>query len=163
MSEHTISAGIAPGPYEKHAEVAHGLRFPEGPVALRDGSVLVVEIEQGCLTRVYPNGEQARVAQTGGGPNGAAVGPDGAIYICNNGGFQWIREPGLLRPSGQPPGYQGGSIQRVDLQTGKVDTLYTECRGHKLHGPNDWVFDKFGGFDFTCIGKSRERDHDRGG
>ena len=32
--------------------VATGLRFPEGPIALRDGSVLVVEIERKTLTRI---------------------------------------------------------------------------------------------------------------
>ena len=36
--------------------VAEGLRFPEGPVALEDGSVLVVEIRGGALTRVRPDG-----------------------------------------------------------------------------------------------------------
>ncbi|MDB5861195.1 MAG: hypothetical protein JWQ76_4884 [Ramlibacter sp.] len=163
MSEQQSNPGIAAGPYAKHESVTTGLGFPEGPVVLRDGSVLVVEIEQRCLTRVHPNGDKERVAQTGGGPNGAAVGPDGAIYICNNGGFEWIREPGLLRPGGQPQDYRGGSIQRVDLRTGKVDTLYTECRGHKLHGPNDLVFDRHGGFYFTCNGKRREREVDRGG
>ncbi len=32
--------------------VTDGLRFPEGPVAMPDGSVLVVEIERKTLTRV---------------------------------------------------------------------------------------------------------------
>jgi gluconolactonase len=161
--EKPSNPGMAAGPYVAHEKVVDGLGFPEGPVALRDGSVLVVEIEQGCLTRVYPDGERQRVAQTGGGPNGAAIGPDGAVYICNNGGFQWLREPGLLRPGGQPADYRGGSIQRVDLRTGKVDVLYTECKGHKLQGPNDLVFDRHGGFYFTCNGKRRDREVDRGG
>jgi gluconolactonase len=155
--------GIPEGPYADHEQVTAGLGFPEGPVALPDGSVLVVEIEQGCVTRVHPDGQLERVAQVGGGPNGAAVGPDGAIYICNNGGFEWIREPGLLRPGNQPKDYRGGSIQRLDLRTGKVDLLYAECGGHRLHGPNDLVFDRQGGFYFTCNGKRREREVDRGG
>lgn len=154
---------IAPGPYVAHETVATGLGFPEGPVALPDGSVLVVEIEPGRLTRVLPDGTKKLVAHTGGGPNGAAVGPDGAIYICNNGGFDWHREPGILRPGGQPKDYKGGSIQRVDLVTGKVDTLYTACKGHLLQGPNDLVFDRHGGFYFTCNGKRRDREVDRGG
>ena len=70
--------------------VTRGLRFPEGPVALAGGSVLVVEIARGTLTRVHPDGRQSIVAQLGGGPNGAAIGSDGACYICNNGGFSWI-------------------------------------------------------------------------
>ena len=154
---------VPEGPYADHQIVATGLGFPEGPVALPDGSVLVVEIEQGCLTRIFPDGSRVVAARTGGGPNGAAVGPDGAIYVCNNGGFDWHREPGILRPGGPSKDYTGGSIQRVDLRTGAVETLYTECDGHPLHGPNDLVFDRHGGFYFTVNGKRREREIDRGG
>ena len=152
-----------PGPYAEHRIVATGLRFPEGPVALPDGSLLVVEIEGGCLTRVHPDGEVSIAARTGGGPNGAAVGPDGAIYVCNNGGFEWARDGGLLRPAGQPADYRGGTIQRVELRSGRVDTLYASCGGHLLAGPNDLVFDRHGGFYFTCNGKRRPREVDRGG
>ncbi len=154
---------VPAGPYADHEIVATGLGFPEGPVALPDGSVLVVEIEQGCLTRIAPDGTRRVVARTGGGPNGAAVGPDGAIYVCNNGGFAWHRENGVLRPGGQPADYRGGSIQRVDLVTGEVSTLYTHCDGHPLQGPNDLVFDRQGGFYFSCNGKRRDREVDRGG
>ena len=66
--------------------VTEGLRFPEGPIAMPDGSVILVEIEAQQLTRVLPDGTKEVVAKTGGGPNGAAMGPDGKIYVCNNGG-----------------------------------------------------------------------------
>ena len=147
--------------------VAEGLRFPEGPVALPDGSVVVVEIEAGRVTRVAADGTKTVVAETGGGPNGAALGPDGKLYVCNDGGFAFTDLGGLLLPFGQhgvtqPDNYVGGSIQRVDLDTGDVDTLYTECDGHPLKGPNDIVFDADGGFWFTDHGKVREREEDRG-
>lgn len=144
-------------------EVASGLRFPEGPIAMADGSVLVVEIQSGALTRVGPDGEKAVVADCGGGPNRAAVGPDGKVYVCNNGGFSWFEVEGMTVPGPQPPDYIGGRIQRVDLGTGAVEDLYTECDGNGLRGPNDIVFDTEGGFYFTDPGKSRERDADRGG
>ena len=57
----------------------------------------------------------------------------------------------------------GGRIERVHLATGKVETLYRECNGHALRGPNDIVFDKHGGFYFTDLGKVRHTDMDRGG
>jgi gluconolactonase len=144
-------------------EVATGLQFPEGPVALPDGSVLVVEIRRGTLSRVAPDGTVTVVARTGGGPNGAAVGPDGAVYVCNNGGFEWHDLGGLVLPGNQPHDYIDGRIQRVDLATGKVTDLYTACDGRPLRGPNDLVFDGDGGFWFTDHGKLRERDRDRTG
>ena len=67
-------------------EITADLQFPEGPIALPDGSVLVVEIARGTLSRVTPKGRVEVVADLGGGPNGAAIGPDGAVYVCNNGG-----------------------------------------------------------------------------
>ncbi len=136
--------------------MASGLQFPEGPVALPDGSVLVTEIAAGRLTRVLPNGELKTVAEVGGGPNGAALGPDGYCYVCNNGGFNWRTDAGFTRPTGAAADYTGGSIQRVDISTGAVQTLYTHCEDIALHGPNDIVFDSDGGFWFTDFGKTFE-------
>ncbi len=144
-------------------EIASGLRFPEGPIAMADGSFIVVEIERQTLSRITPNGHIEVIANTDGGPNGAAIGPDGACYVCNNGGFEWTEKNGLLSPGMQPADYIGGRIQRVDLNTGKVEDLYTECDGIGLRGPNDLVFDQTGGFWFTDRGKYRERDRDRTG
>jgi len=133
--------------------IARGLGFPEGPVALADGSVLVVEVATGRLTRIERSGALTTVAQLGGGPNGAAIGPDEHCYVCNNGGFKWRTDDGFTRPIGEAADYEGGSIQRVNLANGKVETLYTHCDGHPLHGPNDIVFDAQGGFWFTDFGK----------
>jgi gluconolactonase len=144
-------------------ELASGLEFPEGPIAMGDGSVLVVEIKRGTLTRVRPDGAKEVVAETGGGPNGAAIGPDGKVYVCNNGGFEWHQAGPLLIPGDQPADYTGGSIQRVDLESGAVETLYRACDGIPLKGPNDIVFDSQGGFWFTDLGKSRARERDRTG
>jgi gluconolactonase len=147
----------------KLREVTSGLRFPEGPVALADGSVLVVEIEARRLTRVAADGRKTIVSQHTGGPNGAAIGPDGKVYVCNNGGFAWHEDAKYgLRPIGQPDDYSGGRIERVDLATGAIETLYTQCDGHPLRGPNDLVFDAHGGFYFTDLGKTRAREMDRG-
>jgi gluconolactonase len=144
-------------------QIADGLRFPEGPIAMPDGTVLVVEIKGGALVRVHPDGRKEIVAEVGGGPNGAAIGPDGKCYVCNNGGFAWhVAEDGYMRPTGRAEDYTGGSIQRVDLATGAVETLYTHCGDIPLTGPNDIVFDGQGGFWFTDHGKNYGRLTDRG-
>lgn len=130
---------------------------------MADGSVLLVEIARGTLSRVTPDGAVTVVAETGGGPNGAAIGPDGACYICNNGGFEWRERHGMLHPVRQADDYDGGRIERVDLDTGAVTVLYTGTEEGRLSGPNDIVFDGDGGFWFTDIGKRRDRDQDLGG
>jgi gluconolactonase len=142
--------------------LATDLEFPEGPVALPDGSVVLVEIRGQRLTRVWPDGRKEVVAKVPGGPNGAAMGPDGKIYICNNGGFTWIQTPNRIMPGPQADDYRGGSIQRVDLKSGTVETVVDKCGEHGLRGPNDLVFDKQGGLWFTDLGKRRHRDMDVG-
>ncbi len=144
-------------------EVASGLRFPEGPIAMPDGDVLLVEIARGTLTRVCPDGAVSVIAQLGGGPNGAAIGPDGQCYVCNNGGFAWHERGDRLFPGEQPDDYSGGRIERVNLTNGNVEVLYRECAGRSLRGPNDIVFDSQGGFYFTDHGKNRPRERDRTG
>jgi gluconolactonase len=142
--------------------VATGLCFPEGPVAMKDGSIVLVEIERQTVSRMLPDGTVQVVARTGGGPNGLAVGPDGAFYVCNNGGFAWRLEENLFRPAMASSDYVTGRIERVDPRTGAVSVLYDHCASNKLHGPNDIVFDTHGGFYFTDLGKTRARDRDNG-
>lgn len=153
-------------------EIASGLGFPEGPIAMPDGSVILVEIFTGELTRITADGKKECVAKTGGGPNGAALGPDGRIYICNNGGVdatlfqESTGKPaeGVTSPKPKPrstawppidPG--GGSLQAVNVETGTCETLYTECAGWPLNACNDLVFDAAGGFYFTDFSKRSKR------
>jgi gluconolactonase len=143
--------------------LAEGLRFPEGPVWVGDGSVVLVEIRRQTLTRVGPDGRKEIVAHLGGGPNGAALGPDGKCYIANAGGYRWAqRADGHWISTGTPDDYTGGSIQRVDLASGRVEVLYERVGQQPIRGPNDLVFDAHGGFWFTDPGKVRGRDWDRG-
>ncbi len=135
-------------------EVTSGLRFPEGPIAMPDGTVVLVEMFGPRITRVHPDGRKETIVEIPGGPNGAAIGPDGALYLCNNGGCFTPLEIGdwLLPGPFDPSSYIGGRIQRVDLTTGAVTDLYTECNGHPLRAPNDIVFDAHGGMWITDHG-----------
>jgi len=143
--------------------IAHGIAFPEGPVAMADGSVTLVEIERQTVSRVHPDGRIDVIARPGGGPNGLALGPGGKFYVCNNGGFAWRYEAGMPRPVAQASDYSGGRIETVDPATGAAAVLYDRCGAHPLRGPNDIVFDRHGGFYFSDLGKSRARDRDHGG
>jgi gluconolactonase len=139
--------------------IAEGLQFPEGPIAMGDGSVIFVEIARGTLTRAW-NGRTEVIAHLGGGPNGAAIGPDGAVYVCNNGGFEWRQWNGLLVPAGTAKDYTTGRIERVNLANGSFDRVYDSVNGNRLAGPNDLVFDHQGNIWFTDLGKhfARQRD-----
>src|SRR5512141_2223683 len=105
--------------------VTEGLEFPEGPIAMADGAVILTEIKGQRLTRVTPDGKKTTVVETGGGPNGAAIGPDGAIWITNNGGaFDWIENAGMTIPGPTPASHMGGMIQRFEIGSGKLETVY---------------------------------------
>src|ERR1700753_2673239 len=103
--------------------LAAGLEFPEGPVAMPDGSVVLVEIRGRRLTPVWPDGRKEVGAEIPRGPNAAALGPAGKMYICTNGGFSWIPTRNTIMPGPQPDGYIGGSIQRVALQSGEGESV----------------------------------------
>jgi len=144
--------------------IADKLKFPEGPISMKDGSVILVEIARGTLTKITNKGKKEIIADLGGGPNGAAIGPDGFCYVCNNGGFKWqvSENRQYYRPVLQSDNYDTGRIEKVNINTGKFETLYTECNGIPLKGPNDIVFDRQGNFWFTDLGKTRDRTMDRG-
>jgi gluconolactonase len=143
--------------------LASGLGFPEGPVVMSDGSIIIVEIQKGAISRHWDGGKSEVVATPGGGPNGLAIGPDGALWCCNNGGFLYHEVEGLLIPGNCPDDYSGGRIERIDLSTGKVERVLDTVDGHPLKGPNDLVFDKAGNLYFTDHGKTYSRHRDFGG
>lgn len=113
-----------------HTVVATGLQFPEGPTFDRDGNLYITEIQGGQISRIAAGGTVAVFAETGGGPNGAAFGPDGDLYVCNNGGDE--------------PGW----VERI-APDGTITRLFSEVDGRPLTSPNDLAFDAHGNFYFT--------------
>jgi gluconolactonase len=144
--------------------LADGLEFPEGPVVMPDGSVILCEIAGRRITRVSPDGAKSLLAEVPGGPNGLALGPDGQIFICNNGGgFEFARVDGVLRPVGMSANWDGGRIEVLNPETGHLRELYRRVGDYDLLMPNDLMFDQHGGFYFTDHGRRQDRGLSYGG
>lgn len=156
-------AAAAPSTIGPQKVVAEGLGFPEGLFTLPDGGFGCVEIAKGTLIRFAPDGTRLRTFALGGGPNGAAIGPDGNIYVANDGGIAFAQTNGVYRITGVPDSYTTGSIQRIDPRTGAVRLLYDHADGGPLQGPDDIVFADDRGFWFTDTGKMRNGVLSEGG
>ena len=140
--------------------VAEGLGFPEGPVAMQDGTLYFVDIHQQTLMRLDPGSKPETVAEIPGGPNGLAIGPDGHAYVCNNGGvFDFIEFPPapdkqprsrnqyLLLPGPECPGQHYGEhardaadkpiMRQADEAAGSICKVNLKTRTvTELYGPS---------------------------
>ena len=108
--------------------VASGFSFPEGPAFARNGTLYLVNVDGGHLSRLAPGGPPEAVHPTGGRPNGLAIHADGSLYVADAG----------LR-----------AIVRIDPTTGAQSIVCDTYRGKQLLGPNDLCFDRAGNLYFT--------------
>jgi gluconolactonase len=111
---------------------AQGLVAPEGPVALPDGSWLIVEgsADRGCVTSLSADGKTKSVIKKTGRPNGLALDAEGFIWVAES------KIPSLLRLS----------------MSGKADVVATACDGEPFLFPNDLCFGHDGGLFLTDSG-----------
>jgi gluconolactonase len=120
--------------------VAGGIRGPEGPSELPDGSVALVEFAAGNIAHVSADGTRDNLASLGAGVAGTAVGRDGALYVVK---LDTAKFPSLA-PS-------PAAIVRIDLKTRATKTLYTQFNGEDLKGPDDLAIDAYGDLWFTDL------------
>ena len=112
--------------------VAKDLSFPEGPVYMGNGEVVVTEMRGRCLTRCSMSGATT-VGRTGDGPNGAAVDADGTLWVALNGGLS-------LGPGGYwfSETFGNGGLHRVSAD-GSSERL-PDLPGDEPQRPNDLCF-----------------------
>jgi gluconolactonase len=111
---------------------ANSLSSPEGPVALPDGSWLIVEggAHRGCVTHISSDGQTKKIIKQTGRPNGLAVDSQGTIWVAES------KRPSLLRLS----------------MSGKAEVVATECDGETFLFPNDLCFGPDGALYLTDSG-----------
>ena len=111
---------------------ATGLANPEGPVALPDGTWLIVEggADRGCVTHISADGETKRIIKKTGRPNGLAVDSKGVIWVAES------KNPSLVRLT----------------MDGKSEVVATECDGEPFLFPNDLCFGPDGALYLTDSG-----------
>lgn len=119
--------------------LASNLGFPEGPVVMPDGAIVVCDGNTGEL-RSWKDEALETYAETGGSPWGAVLGTDGAVYVTQGGNV-----PGAADQSAVP------GIQRVRVD-GTVELLSSSVGGYTLAGPNDLAFGPDGRLWFTDSG-----------
>jgi gluconolactonase len=117
----------------KRRVLAEGLQFPEGPVRLGPERLAFTQIRGQCVS-LYERGLVTTLATPGGGPNGATLGADGALYVTNNGGIS-------LGPDGPWAAAApiAGRLQRVTL-SGEVRDVAVDLPGAPPNRPNDLCF-----------------------
>jgi gluconolactonase len=111
---------------------AGDLGAPEGPVALPDGTWLLVEgsATRGCVTQLSSDGRTRFVIRKTGRPNGLAVDFRGAVWVAES------KSPALLRLT----------------MNGDCEVVATECDGEKFMFPNDLCFGPDGAIYLTDSG-----------
>ena len=109
-----------------------GFVAPEGPVALPDGSWLIVEggADRGCVTHISADGRHHHAIKKTGRPNGLAVDLHGVIWVAES------KMPSLIRLT----------------MDGHSEVVATECDGEAFLFPNDLCFGPDGAIYMTDSG-----------
>ncbi len=105
---------------------------PEGPVALLDGTWLIVEggADRGCVTQISQDGQDKRVVSKTGRPNGLAVDSEGVIWVAES------KTPSVVRLT----------------MDGKAEVVATGSDGEPFLFPNDLCFGPDGALYLTDSG-----------
>ncbi len=123
--------------------VCRGVRFGEGPVWCDDETLVVTSVADGALVRVdVASGATSRIADTGGGANGATLAADGSLLVTQNGGIDFSR----LGLFAEPPEYRSAT---PGLQHARADGTVVYLADTGFLAPNDLAVHSDGRVFFT--------------
>ncbi|MBI4875519.1 MAG: SMP-30/gluconolactonase/LRE family protein [Acidobacteria bacterium] len=100
--------------------LAHGFQFPEGPAVDRDGNIYLVNLQNGNINKVTPEGVVSVFVDTGAGNQSCLFDADGNLYICHN-------EPGRT------------GILKAD-RSGRLSVVTLESDGKPIRRTNDMAW-----------------------
>jgi sugar lactone lactonase YvrE len=133
LSVQVAAARIQRGPVEKIVSVPVD-GFIEGPsYNTEDGHLYFVEIEDGWISRVTPDGKYERFYDIGA-PEGI-MGPNGMLWDSK-------RKKLLIA-------HRDLGIVTLEPKTKKLETIVDNYQGKKFNGPNDLCLDSKGNIYFT--------------
>jgi sugar lactone lactonase YvrE len=113
---------VEPIPLDALSTTAHGVVRPEDLTVTPDGRVLASDAAS-AVAEILPSGGIRRIGKAGGEPNGICALADGSVLIAN---------------------FASGALQRLDLDTGRVDTVVDRIGDDALGAVNYPLVDSHG-------------------
>ena len=142
--------------------VAGGLGFPEGPVAMADGSVILTEIRNRRCSRVTPDGtvcavlrRRRRAQRPRGRPGWRALSLQQRRQPLRRGRLDGA---GAASPTTSSATSSGSTRRPARPSCSTASATATSCRRRTT-----WCSTTSGGFYFTDLGKRYARHRDHGG
>ena len=126
------AVALAAGESGKVELAAEGFRFPEGPSVDAQGNVYLVNIQDGVINRVTPDGKVSVFVDTGAGGNQSTIfDAQGNLWVCHN-------EPGRT------------GILKIDPKGQTTTVTTTTVDGRPIPRTNDMVWGADGRLYFTA-------------
>lgn len=133
VNERGIYTILEPG--KEWELLGEGFKFTEGPAVDKDGNVFFTDIPNNRIHKIDLNGKITVWKEDSGGANGMMFGPDGRLYVCQNGRKRIVAYT--------PDGKESVLAENVDSNdiavTERNEVYFTDPPNHRI-----WFIDAKG-------------------